>query len=329
MSNPKYMPVSESCALQMLNSATVFEEYLRAERVAAKVRGGMYWKRQGKYEYLVRTTPQNQQTRVGARSPETEQIYTDFFGRKAAAEQRLRTLGEALLEAQRLNRAVRAGRVPNLVVALLRRFREAGVDKYFAVVGTYALYAYEAAAGVRIATSAMTTQGVDVLWDAKKRVSFVTDLTKTDDKEILQMLRRVDASFQLKELHNTTAINSRGFEVEFLPREHQYDDPHPRHVLDDKNDLRSAQTRNRSILPEDARFEMPVIALNGSMALMNTIPPSAFVRFKEWHSTEESDSSSLKRACDKLQVELVQQLLEESLLFEPVTPCVIEPNAGA
>jgi len=124
----------------------------------------MYWKKQGQYEYLVRTsTDSRQQTRIGARSPETEKIYDAFVIRKESVNKRLGSLGEA----QRLNRAHRAGRVPNLVVGLLDRLHGEGLDKHFTVVGTHALYAYEASAGVRIMPSAMATQDVDMPWGAR------------------------------------------------------------------------------------------------------------------------------------------------------------------
>lgn len=316
MSNLKYLPVSESCALQMLNSATVFEEYLRTERTAAKVRGGMYWKKQGKYEYLVRTTPQNQQTRIGARTLETEQICTDFFSRKAAAEQRLRAIGEALVEAQRLNRAVRAGRAPNLVVALLRRLRDAGMDKHFVVIGPHALYAYEAAAGVRIVQCARSTRGSDVLWDAGKHICFVSDLTTKEASAILQILQKVDASFQLKGPHDEIAINSRGFEVGLWWCDQQHDTDRSRYFSEDENGLRPDQARCASLLTQAARVELPVIAINGSMELMNTISPSTFVKFQEWISAEKSKTSGIEHVCNKVQAELVQQMLDEGLLFD-------------
>lgn len=68
-----------------------------------------------------------------------------------------------LKEAERLNKAVKAGRVPNMVVALLQTLDEAGLEQHFAVVGTHALYAFEAAAGVRIVQGALATQDVDLL----------------------------------------------------------------------------------------------------------------------------------------------------------------------
>lgn len=46
---------------------TVFDEHRRVQAEARKYVGGMYWKRQGEYEYLVKTAPDNRQQRLGAR----------------------------------------------------------------------------------------------------------------------------------------------------------------------------------------------------------------------------------------------------------------------
>ena len=157
-----------------------FDEFVRVKNQVRPYTGGMYWKRQGDYEYLVKTSPDNRQRRIGPRSPETEKTYQEFTARKAELEAPLKSLPEALTDAERLNKALKAGRVPSIVVAVLQTIKDAGLDQHFTVVGTHALYAYETAAGVRIVQGALATQDVDLLWDARKRVRFVTDLEKID-----------------------------------------------------------------------------------------------------------------------------------------------------
>lgn len=149
----------------------------------------MYWKRQGDYEYLVKTQPDNRQQRIGARSVETETIYAEFTTRKKDTETRLKSLRAALTDAERLNKALRVGRVPNIVVSLLQTLEDAGLGPHFTVVGTHALYAYEAAAGVRIVQGALATQDVDLLWDARHRVRFMTDLQRLESS-MLRVLQR-------------------------------------------------------------------------------------------------------------------------------------------
>ena len=175
-----YLPLSDNAARQVIDATTVFEAHRRALAEARRFEGGMYWKRQGTHEYLVRTGKDNRQHRIGPRTPENEKVHDDFVQRKQAAEDRLRSLRTALTEAERMNQALKAGRVPSLVVALLRTLDDAQLSRHFTVVGTHALYAYEAAASVRIVAGALATQDVDLLWDARKRVQFMTDLQKVD-----------------------------------------------------------------------------------------------------------------------------------------------------
>jgi len=182
------------------------------------------------------------------------------------------------------------------------------------VVGTHALYAYEAAAGVRIVPGALATRDVDLLWDARRRMQFITDLERIDTS-MLGVLQRVDPSFRRKELHNETAVNDRGFEVDFLRRMPVDGDPHPFRFSDDEGDLWPVQAARASVLTEAPRFEHVVISVTGRMALMTTIAPGAFVAFKRWMAASAPQRQPLKRRRDALQADIVQSLLDEGLLL--------------
>lgn len=118
----------------------------------------------------MKTRPRRRsQERLGPRSEQTERVFADFSSRKEALASRLASLQEALTEAERLNKALKAGRTPNLVIGVLQALEDAGLSDHFTVVGTHALYAYETAASVRIVQGALATQDVDLLWDARKR----------------------------------------------------------------------------------------------------------------------------------------------------------------
>jgi hypothetical protein len=179
-----YLPLSDNAARQVIDASTIFEEWRRVRNEVRPYAGGMYWKRQGDYEYLVKTLPDNRQTRIGPRSSQTEAIFRDFTERKTAIEARLKSLQQAVKQAERLNKALKACRVPSKVVAVLRALDDAGLGEHFRVVGTHALYAYETAAGVRIVQGALATQDIDLLRDAGRRVSFVTTMAKLDQSMI-------------------------------------------------------------------------------------------------------------------------------------------------
>lgn len=307
-----YLPLPDNAARQLIDSTTIFDEFTRVQGQARQYAGGMYWKRQGDYEYLVKTQPDGRQQRVGARSAETGTTYEEFTARKRELESRLKSLRSALKDAERLNKALKVGRVPTPVISVLQAVEDAGLGQHFAVVGTHALYAYETAAGVRIVQGALATQDVDLLWDARRRVRFITDLGKLETS-MLGVLQRADTSFQRKEGQNETAINAKGFEVDFLRRQPEADDPHPFRFSDDEDDLWPVQAV-RASLTTARRFEHVVVSATGRMTLMRTIAPDAFVKFKRWMAKSAPHRAEIKRRRDLRQAQIVQKLMDEGLL---------------
>lgn len=309
-----YYPIPENAARQFIDSSAVFSEYHRVRAAARQYQGGMYWKEQGTYCYLVKTMPDNRQKRIGARSAETEAIYAEFVARKTEAEARLASLRGALQDAQRLNKALKVGRVPSIVISVLQAIDEAGLAEHFTVVGTHALYAYESAAGVRIVQSALATQDVDLLWDARRRVRFMSDMGRLNTS-VLSILQKADRSFRRREDQISTAINDKGFEVDFLRRMPQGDDPHPLRLSADEDDLWAAQASRANVLTDARRFEHIVVSATGHMALMSTIDPQIFVEFKTWLATGAPDRPAIKRRRDAQQSAIVQSLLDDGLLI--------------
>ena len=171
-----FIPLSDNASRQVIDAITVDTEHRRTRANARTYAGGMYWKRQGDYEYLVKTQPDNRQARIGPRSAQTEATLAEFSARKAALDERLKSLRAALTEAERLNKAVMAGRTPAQVVALLQTLEDAGPGQ------------------------------------------------------------------------NETAINAKGFEVDFLRRQPDGDDPHPFRFSDDEDDLWPVQALRASVL---------------------------------------------------------------------------------
>ena len=308
-----YLPLSDNAARQVIDASTIFEEWRRVEKEVRPYAGGMYWKRQGDYEYLVKTLPDNRQSRIGPRSAQTEAIFKDFTARKTATEARLKSLQGALKEAERLNKALKAGRVPSKVVAVLQALDDAGLGEHFRVVGTHALYAYEAAAGVRIVQGALATQDVDLLWDAGRRVSFVSAMAKLD-QSMLQILQKAEPSFRRKEGQAETAIDDKGFEVDFLRRQVADGDPHPFRFTADEEDLWPVQAERAAVLTSTPLFEHLVISAAGRMALMRTIDPAVFVSFKRWMAENALNRPEPKRRRDVRQADVVEGLLREGLL---------------
>lgn len=310
----RYLPLSDNAARQLIDSCTVWDAYLQARAKAAPYAGGMYWKKEGAYEYLVKTKGRNRQERVGPRDPRTERIYEEFHTRKADTESRVSSLSAEVTQAQRLNKALKVGRTPEVVVDILNSVREAGLEEHFYVVGTNALYAYETAAGVRMDSGVMATLDIDLLWDARRRVQFSHDLAR-DAGSVLQVLQRADASFRNKgEGEAQVAINDKGFEVEFLRRAHIDGDPHPFRFSADEEDLWPVQAARAGLLAQAPVFSHPVASATGRMARMRTIDPKVFAFYKHWLGTKASGRDPLKRRRDVAQAQVVQMLLAEGFL---------------
>ena len=183
------------------------------------------------------------------------------------------------------------------------------------MVGTHALYAYETAAGVRIVPGALATQDVDLLWDARKRVQFVIDLEK-DAGSVLAVLKRADPSFRRKsdEGQNESAVNDKGFEVDFIRREAEEGDPHPFQFSADEEALWPVRAKRASVLTQSPQFAHPVISATGRLATMRTVDPRTFVAFKRWMAEHAQNREPLKRRRDLLQAQIVQELLDEGLV---------------
>lgn len=299
---------------QFIDAQSVFTAWEGARASAADVRGGMYWKRQGKADYLIRTSPKNAQKSLGPRSAETEAIYEKFIARKVEAEARVGQLAAELSRHQRMNRALFVGRAPQILVDILNALSRAGLAEHFTVVGTHALYAYEAAAGVRIGSSAaLATQDVDLLWDTRKRVSFATRM-KVLGASMLGLLRKVDPTFEIRQDQRCTAVNSKGFEVDFIRREAAEGDPHPLRLTDDEDDIWATQAKRAGVLLSGPRFSSMIVSSSGYMARMETISPLAFVKFKRWMAAQP-DRDPMKISRDSLQADIVEQLVEEYLPY--------------
>ena len=309
------LETSASISRQYIDAVSVFEALEEALEEAAHVRGGMYWHAgppaSPDSKYLVRTTPAGAETSLGARTVETEAIYARFTQRKRESVERVSGLQAALVQQQRLNRALRVGRVEPLVVALLARLASTRLSEHFRVVGTHALYAYEATAGVRLDAETLATRDIDLLWDTRKRIIFSTRLARVSSS-MLGVLKKVDGTFRMRKSQKYTAVNKDGFEVDIIRREQAGDDPHPIKLSNEDDDFWVAQARRANVLLDSPGFSAVIVATNGSMARMNTVHPATLVAFKRWMSTQ-TEREAMKRRRDALQADAVQELLEKYL----------------
>lgn len=310
--------LSESQTRQQLDASAVYTALLEARADAAAVRGSMIWREIEGRRYLIRTSSTGAQKSLGPESPETLTIAAKFFDRKELAAERLKQLTEQVVLMQRMNRALRVGRVPNVVVDTLNALEKAGIGEHFLVVGTHALYAYESAAGVRIPDGAMATRDVDLFFDTRKGVKLFSSLGKLDSS-MIALLQKVDKTFRVRHSSKYTAVNAAGFEVDIIRRVARDGDPHPLRMSDDEDDLWAAQVPSGDNILGARPFEAVVVATSGVLARMRTIHPLDFARIKE-RLSKAADRDPLKARKDALQASVAREIVRDYLpqLADPV-----------
>ena len=306
---------------QYIDAESVFTALRDAEKAAQTVRGSMLWRQVSGRTYLIRTNADNSQKSLGPRTAETEAVYEKFMARKKWLSERVTGLRQALQLHQKLNRAHRVGRTPEIVVQILNQLHKSGISEHFLTVGTHALFAYESACGVRFADDATTTQDINLLMDTQKHLLLASTLEERNES-LLSTLQKVDATFDLRDDQLYTAVNASGFEVDVIRRTAQNRDPHPLQVPSAERDFWAVQVGNGAQMASSARFAQMVVSASGHMALMTTLHPLTFSRLKQALANSPT-RNPLKKSCDALQAQAVAQLVEEML------PHLLPPQADA
>ena len=304
---------------QYIDAESVFTALRDAEKAAQTVRGSMLWRQVSGKTYLIRTNADNSQKSLGPRTDETEAVYEKFMARKKWLSERVTGLRQALQLHQKLNRAHRVGRTPEIVVQILNQLHKSGISEHFLTVGTHALFAYESACGVRFAEEATTTQDIDLLMDTQKHLLLASTLEERNES-LLSTLQKVDPSFDLRDDQLYTAVNASGFEVDVIRRMARNRDPHPLQVTSAERDFWAVQVGNGAQMASSARFAQMVVSGSGHMALMTTLHPLTFSRLKQALASSPT-RNPLKKSRDALQAQVVAQLVEEML------PHLLPPRA--
>ena len=288
---------------QYIDAESVFMALRDAEKAAQAVRGSMLWRQVSGKTYLIRTNTDNSQKSLGPRSAETEAVYEKFMARKKMSGERVAGLRQALQLHQKLNRAHRVGRTPDIVVQILNRLYKSGISEHFITVGTHALFAYESACGVRFVDEATTTQDIGLL---------LASTLEGRSESLLSTLQKVDPTFDLRDDQLYTAVNASGFEVDVIRRMSKNRDPHPLRVTSAERDFWVVQVANGTQMASAPRFSQMVVSASGHMALMTTLHPVTFSRLKQALALNPR-RDPLKKSRDALQARAVGELVDEMM----------------
>ncbi len=306
-----FLELNEGQKRQYIDAETVFIALQQAKKVASEVRGSMLWRELRGKRTLIRTSASGAQRSLGVQSDDSLALFNNFVSRKSGIEERVKALKSQLAVQQRLNRAQRVGRVPNIVVAVLNALESAGLQDNFKVVGTHALYAFEIAAGVRISEAAMATRDVDMLFDSRKRLAFFSAMQKLDSS-LIGLLHKADPSFEVVADQRYTARNKDGFEVDIVRRTAKDADPHPLRMSEDEDDFWAVQVSMGEKLLSARRFDQVVVATSGEMAMMRTVHPLDYARIK-LALAQQINRDANKRGKDLLQAAVISELVTQFL----------------
>lgn len=315
-------PLSHDQRRMLVDTRQLWGAFREARRRLDGYAGSMVWQEAKGGQYLVRRRKEDDGRRsvrsLGPRSPEAERLHAEFHSGREAAREAQRGLAERIGRQARLNVAADLGRVPGLVARLLRRLdREGLLGRNLLVAGTNAIYAYEAAAGVRVGTELLATLDVDILLDARARLR----LTAEGDapRGVLQILRLVDRSFAPMGGCEFCAVNRDGFQVDLIKPE-----PHPswKEEADGvgEGDLKAAPIRNMRWIANAPRFEAVAIGEDGAPVPMVCPDPRAFALCKLWMGTQDATRDPVKRPRDVAQAEAVAAMVRGHMPGLPFRP---------
>jgi hypothetical protein len=282
--------------------------------------GGMHWKKSKNKEYLFRTrNRRGNGSSLGPRSPETEKVYQDFHNRKKQAADELKHIQEKLKLHARISKAAMIGRVPRLVTAILRLLEQRRLlGKNLKVIGTHALYAYEAAAGVFFESGLTATRDMDLLWDSRPRLHLVA-FADLEPAGLMGLLQKADASFRMIGTNNFRSINQTGYMVDLVKAEPKSIHTKDKRQMGDGEDLAAAEIRNLQWLLSSPAFSQTVIGDDGYPATMIAPDPRAFALHKLWLS-RQADREPIKKKRDEIQALAVLNLILQYLPGHPFVP---------
>lgn len=309
-----FADLNEAQRRQLIDAESVYAALEAAEEEAWKHRGYMFWREQSGRNYLIRSWPNAKQNSLGPESPETRKTFEVFTGRKAEVEQRVKDLRAQVETMQRLNRALRVGRMPDIAVDILAALAKARVAHHFLLVGTNALYAYETAAGVRFPPDVLATRDADFLYDTRTRAQFLQTMQERR-LTFLELLRKVDKSFERHPTENNTAVNNKGYEIDVLrrfPPAELVATEHPLQMTPQEDDLWAVRASTGQKLLSVPVFSQVVVGTTGRMARARTVHPLAFARIKRELSVAPQ-RDPLKAPRDAAQAKLVEELVAQFL----------------
>ncbi len=321
MENPmQFMEMSNEQRRIFVDAGQLHDAFLDVFMKSRSYRGGMHWKQAKGKQYLFRSLDRYGYGKsLGPRSASTEAIHAEFHSKKKELREKLLHLQTRMKEQARFCKAARIARVPRLVTAILRLFEQDKLlGRNLQVIGTNALFAYEAAAGVFFDSDLMSTRDMDILWDVRSRLRFFT-ADPAAAKGLMDILRKADRSFDMIGEKGFRAVNRAGYMVDLVKPEPKSIHTKEKRRMGDDKDLEAAEIRNLQWLVSSPKFVHVVVGEDGFPATMVAPDPRSFSLHKLWLS-RQNDREPIKRKRDFAQARAVFRLVQlylPNLKFDP------------
>ncbi len=300
-----------------IDAAQLHEAYMDAYRKARSYRGGMHWKKAKGKQYLFRSLDRfGRGKSLGPRNTETEAVYKSFRENKKQLNGRLSRLKSRLSEQARLCKALRISRVPAVATSILRVLEQNNLlGGPLRVVGTNAIFCYEASAGGFFERAITATRDLDILWDVRSRLRLYST-EDTDSFGFIDILQKADRSFAIAGKSSFRAVNRTGYMVDLIKPEPKSVMTIEKRRMGDRNDLAAGEVRNLQWLISSPEFSHIVIGEDGYPAKIVCPDPRAFALHKIWLA-KQPDREPIKRNRDRDQALAVCRLV---LRFFPAHP---------
>ena len=293
---------------QLTDARQVFEAWRQARiDFERRFTGSMRWLTRRGRDYLHRKRGTKERS-LGPRTPETEGRFTGFQEGREKARAELKRLASRLDQMAPVNRAYGLGRIPKLTSRILRRFDQAGLlGTHLIVIGTNALYCYEAQAGVFLESGLLATGDADLLWDARQRMTLL--LPEARRGGVLGLLQKTDRSFRTRHPGDYRAFNADGYWVDLIrPQDSHFFSPGSRNTVGDApGDLHGAPVEGLRWLVSSPRTTTVAVGEDGYPVRLVVPDPRAFALHKLWVS-ERSNRDPAKRPRDVAQAHSVARL---------------------
>jgi len=296
---------------EKVNSDQRYEAFQQASATVKSFRGSLVWHSVGGTEHLMRSYYNSAGVRrqkvEGRRSPETEAIKVKWDAARQAAQEVLSARKSQMERQTAVNRALRLGRVPHLTARIIRAVDNAGLlGAGIRIVGTNAIFAYEAIAGVFVDPGITATDDIDLLMDARRSLKMVVD-DDIKNNSLLGLLKKVDKSFE-RTRSSYRAANREGYLVDLIkPPAKPIWRESRESIGNGEDELVAAAIEGLDWLENSPPFEAIAIDEKGEPLRIVAPDPRIFAAHKFWIS-QRGDREPVKRQRDRAQAETVAQL---------------------